>query len=169
MRQLKPCLVPTSMFLLVATSYFILAACANKKTTTTAENNVEKNIPYQIAKNYFVKNNYANQPLHAKLVSTQKAFQEIIGGARIAAENGQPTPIKFESQSVIAIIGESLSEESTIVVQKLSKTGKTINVHCLEKKGEKQTFVSRNMLLLVIDKTNVKKLQLVCATEKQTN
>ena len=69
----------------------MLAACGQKK-----------DVPFEVAHNYFVRND-VTEPIPAKIAS-QDEFERYFGMAAFMGKKGQPTPIDFETQFVIAVV-----------------------------------------------------------------
>jgi hypothetical protein len=95
----------------------MMAACSSSEqqktvlqqnTNTTAS---ENQIPYKIAKNYFVNNTYRSASLQGKKIDNANTFNEIFGMATVMGENGKPTAIDFSKEFVIALIGEVSENE----------------------------------------------------------
>ena len=72
-----------------------LAACGNKQAATpTSEDNVESSeVAFEVAKNYFFKNNQVI-PEYPKIVSEEE-FNKLFGMATTMGEDGKPTAIDF--------------------------------------------------------------------------
>lgn len=110
-------------------------------------------IPFQIAKRYFVKNNYQPNSLRNPKIQTQEQFREIFGMATVMGKDGQPTIIDFNTQYVIAIIKNETSFATTIRPISLVKNSKGIiefNVEVHE--GSSQTYSIVPSLLIIVDK-----------------
>ncbi len=94
--------------LLLLGSVFLFGACQNstekEKNTHKTENStaMEKEIPFSIAKNYFVKKDI--ETVKNPKITTQKEFDQIFGMATTMSEEGKPTPIDFSKQFVIAVV-----------------------------------------------------------------
>ena len=70
-----------------------LVAC-NNKPATAVENNIQKGeVPFEVAKNYFFKNNQVI-PEYPKIVSEEE-FNKLFGMATTMGEDGKPTAIDF--------------------------------------------------------------------------
>ena len=77
--------------IILALAATLLAACGQKKE-----------IPYEIAHNYFVRND-VTALIPAKIVSLDE-FERYFGVAAFMGKNGQPTPIDFEKQFAITTV-----------------------------------------------------------------
>jgi len=82
----------------------ILAACDNKQFSTPAEEgkDVTKEVAFEIAKNYFFKNDQAI-PTSPK-ITTEEDFEKLFGMATTMGEDGKPTEIDFTKKFVLAIV-----------------------------------------------------------------
>lgn len=122
---------------------------ASADTTTDTVNN----IPFEQAKNYFVKSTFKADSLADFKIVTQKDFDATFGMASTMSTQGKPTSIDFSKQYVIAIIQPVTDKATTLTVQSLTKKGKDIIVTYMKAEGEKQSFTTRPFLLLIIDNT----------------
>lgn len=111
------------------------------------------NIPFEQAKNYFVKNTFTSDSLADFKITTQKDFDVTFGMASTMSAQGKPTPIDFSNQYVIAIIQPVTDKATTLTVRSLTKKGKDIIVSYMKSEGEEQSFTTRPFLLLIVDNT----------------
>lgn len=121
-----------------------------------------KQIPYTIAKNYFVKNNFLPQMLTNPKIVTAEVFNSIFGEATTMGEQGKPTMIDFKTQYVIAIVPPATQYTSSIQPVRLAKSGKQILLTYYIKKGEKTSYSSQPFLILIVDskyKGNIKLIE----------
>lgn len=114
--------------------------------------NSSHNIPFSIAKNYFVKNT-APKLLNPKIES-QTTFDTYFAMAVVMGEDGLPTKIDFNSENVIAIILSPTNQATTLSVVGLQKN-KSGNIILTYKvtKGEKQSYTITPFLALIIKKS----------------
>lgn len=135
------------LIILLAIAIAMLFSCNSKKDA--ASNN---EIPYQIASGYFLKNDVDSSLLNTKKIETDTLFSELFGSATVMGPNGKPTLIDFSTQYVIPVI-ENVTEFATEVEPvSLTKSGDTLTLIYESKVGEKQTFTSKPVLLLIVDK-----------------
>jgi hypothetical protein len=118
--------------------------------TTT---NTLNNIPFEEAKNYFVKNTFTADSLADPKIVTQKDFDAIFGMASTMSAGGKPTPIDFSKQYVIAIIRPVTDKATTLAVQSLLQKENDIILSYTKTEREKQSFNTRPFLLLIVDNT----------------
>jgi hypothetical protein len=121
-----------------------------------------KQIPYTIAKNYFVKNNFVPQMLTNHKIETPEAFNLIFGEATTMGDQGKPTVIDFKKQYVIAVIPPATQYSTSIAPVRLVKSAKNILLTYHIKKGEKTSYTSQPCLILIINseyKGNIKLIE----------
>ena len=141
----------------------ILISCQNNFKNNNAEDKkivtVEKqsenemtDIPFIVAKNYFVKNKAKS--LDNPKIETAEKFNEIFGKATTMAEDGMPTEIDFNKQYVIAVMMPETNIMTAVVPISLQKNkeGNITLTYKLEK-GQKQSYTLRPALQIIVDKT----------------
>src|SRR5690606_21578499 len=108
-------------------------------------------IPYVLAQKYFVKNTIGEARNGIHKIETQAAFDELFSPAATMGKDGQPTPIDFDKQYVIAIISATSDLTPTIDSIAVEKQGEEIAVTYKEVLGEKQSFSVRPVAILLVD------------------
>ncbi|WP_306349739.1 hypothetical protein [Flavobacterium sp. '19STA2R22 D10 B1'] len=113
---------------------------------------VNKEVPFVIAKNYFVKNNYQGKDsTEVKKISSQAEFDVVFGAAALMGKEGKPTPIDFSKQHAIAVIHPVTDKATSLDAPTLSTNGTTLDFSYQLKVGEKQSYSIHPYLLLVVD------------------
>lgn len=132
-----------------------LDAKTNEENTTPTPPILGK-IDYVQLHNYFIKNTV--KKVKTKITS-QKEFDSYFGAATVMGTNGKPTSIDFTKQTVIAISKEATNYNTSIEITgvALGSMGDIIVSYKISK-GTKQTYTSRPLALLVIDKNNTGKV-----------
>lgn len=123
-------------------------------------------VPYSVAKNYFVKNTVKQTDLKNLKIESKERFDEFFGSATKMGPEGKPTEIDFSKRYVIAVIWnetDSATEITPISLQRDLNSQIILNYH--EAVGAKQTFKIRPTLILVVDKSN----DGTVITKEQTN
>lgn len=111
------------------------------------------NIPFTIAQNYFVKNNYKSSDLKSHKITKAVDFEKIFGMATVMGANGKPTPIDFNKQFVIAVINNETDISTSFTPIKLEKIGaKKLHFEFQSHIGEKQSFTIRPFVLIIVDR-----------------
>lgn len=145
---------------LTITVLLFFNACSSSKTTDEKKQeslsqtmkSTESDVPFLEAKNYFVNNTYEDGGLSNPKITTQADFDMIFGMATTMGENGKPTPIDFSKQYVIALIEQKNDRDANIEIKSLKKIGNTITLAYHLAEAQKQTYIIRPFVLLIVDK-----------------
>jgi len=111
----------------------------------------ETDVPFTIAERYFVNNTVENIDISLKITSKED-FDKYFGMAATMGNNGIPTPIDFSTQYVIAVIDKKSDNLVTILPESLISDNGTITFRYKTEEKEKQTFTSRALLILIVNK-----------------
>lgn len=125
-------------------AFVLLSSCQDKSSQKP------KDISYQQAQNYFVKNTVDS--LSQPRITTRVDFENIFGPATTMGTAGKPTPINFAKQAVIALILPETQSAVTITPQRLQQQGDRLLLFYKKETGAPQSFTARPYLLLIIDK-----------------
>ena len=118
----------------------MLAACGQKK-----------DIPFEVAHNYFVRND-VTEPIPAKIVS-QDEFERYFGMAAFMGKKGQPTPIDFEIQFVIAVVLPETSHSTELRAESLSDDGQKLTfTYHVDVADKENTWTQVPVLLIAVDR-----------------
>jgi hypothetical protein len=138
-----------------------MSSCNSAKNTkeNAAVNSIEsehgvsvtEKLPYQLAKNYFVKNTYKNDQIETLKITTQDKFDEVFGMAATMAESGRPTKIDFLKQYVIAVIGVVTNKETEFIVNDLRKVNNEILFNYSLSEGKEMSFTIQPSLIITVD------------------
>ncbi|WP_447951383.1 hypothetical protein [Chryseobacterium koreense] len=110
-------------------------------------------VPYTLAKNYFVKNDYPDRNLHMLKITNDEKFNSIFGTASLMGEKGKPTEIDFSKNFVIAMIDETSNTSAGVSVKSLAmENGKLKLTYELERKQNPDTANFRHFTILIVDK-----------------
>ena len=140
----------------------VLTAMSNAKngmkcdvdgTTGATTMVVDVSVPYTVANNYFVNNNIGDTVPPVKITSREE-LEKYFGMAAGMGKDGQPTPIDFSKQYVIAVV-KPVTDTLTVLKPKSLKRNKKGNVvftYKVKTKGT-QSYSIRPLLMIVVDKT----------------
>lgn len=118
----------------------MLAACGQKK-----------DVPFEVAHNYFVRND-VTEPIPAKIAS-QDEFERYFGMAAFMGKKGQPTPIDFETQFVIAVVLPETSHNTELRAESLSDDGQKLTfTYHVDVADKENTWTQVPVLLIVVDR-----------------
>ncbi len=141
----------------------ILAACDNKQFSTPAEEgkDVTKEVAFEIAKNYFFKNDQAI-PTSPK-ITTEEDFEKLFGMATTMGEDGKPTEIDFTKKFVLAIVLPVTDIETEIIPIKVVEKNDTLHYTYKINTGEKLFFTIQPISIILLDKQYAPKQILLTA------
>ncbi len=130
-----------------------LAACSSLKSTeksqvATVPSSVD--IPYIVARNYFVKNTVKEIPLPK--IETKEEFDRLFGMAAVMGKNGKPTVVDFSTQYVIAVSKPVTEFDTRLSPVSLKRDGEKVVFTYQTTVGEKRSFTTVPFLLLVVSK-----------------
>lgn len=111
------------------------------------------NVPFTVAKNYFVVNNYPEKELHLLKIVDEQQFDHIFGKAPLAGKNGKPTPIDFSKNFVMALIDKVSNITEDLTVKSLTKEGTNLLLQYeIKQRKEASSASFRFYSLIVVDK-----------------
>jgi hypothetical protein len=89
----------------------------------------DKEIPYVVARNYFVKNTVKQGAVFNSKIETPEKFDASFGAAARMGKDGRPTAIDFTKQYVIAIINDETDIATEIKPVSLQKDNETMQLY----------------------------------------
>ena len=107
-------------------------------------------IPFEEVKNYFFRN-YADIP-ESPVVDSSEQFDELFGAAAFMGKDGQPTPVDFGKEFVIAIVNPVTDCLTELTPESLRKVDDELVFTYRETIGEQQSWTMRPILLVKIDR-----------------
>lgn len=110
------------------------------------------NVPYRELKGYFVKNTFKGKLTNPK-IANKRQFDRIFGMAATMGKGGQPTPVNFRKQYVIAVITPKTRQAITLMPRRLEKNvyGR-LRFYVDMLTGNTQTFTTSPCLLIAVDR-----------------
>ncbi|WP_028896896.1 hypothetical protein [Prevotella sp. HUN102] len=127
-------------FVAIAVVFLVIACTGNR----------EAQVKYSVAHNYFF-NNDAEIPTALKITS-RSDFERYFGESAVMGKDGEPTKIDFSRQFVIAKMLPETDRATELVPTGIAKRGKTLRLRYTLKQGEKQTWSSIPLFILILDK-----------------
>lgn len=132
-----------ALFLFISVCIF---SCGTREKTTAVQ--------YTIAHGYFVRN---DAPPHASnYYDSQEMFDSVFGAATVMGKDGAPTSIDFKKQSVVALIGSTTISPTDFAPISLTLRNDTLLLKYKSVVDSPTTYSMRPLLLLAIEKPNVK-------------
>lgn len=130
---------------------FLFLICMLTSSWVHAQKNT---IPFTVATNYFVVNNYPEKELHMLKIVDEQQFDHIFGKAPLASKNGQPTSIDFSKSFVIALIDAVSNTTEELSVKSLTKEGTKLQLQYeIKQRKEASSASFRFYALIVVDNT----------------
>ena len=141
-------------FILTAVLAAALTSCTNNQKQTAAmvteSSNEISGIAFEVAKNYFFKNNQ-EIPASPK-ITTAEEFGKLFGMATTMGKEGKPTEIDFTKQFVLAIVLPVTNLATEINPARLEEKGDTLFYFYDAKVGEAQSYSTQPISLIILDK-----------------
>ncbi len=116
-------------------------------------------VPYKIAKHYYVKNTIKTDQLKQYKIASKKEFDKVFGAAAVMGKDGIPTKIDFKKEFVIGVVGAETSTatelipESLLAISKLKAVGKSTLVFQYKTQlGKTNSFTVVPNVIVVVDK-----------------
>ncbi|MBO4691796.1 MAG: hypothetical protein J5604_03360 [Bacteroidales bacterium] len=107
-------------------------------------------VTFEVAKNYFFKNNQ-EIPSNPKITDSLQ-FANLFGMATVMGENGKPTPIDFNSQFAVAVVLPVTDMSTEILPQTVVMQNDTLRYTYEVKVGDKQSFSIQPLSIIILDK-----------------
>lgn len=117
-----------------------------------------KHIPYTLASNYFVRNDFKINKTIKPYIDSLKEFELIFGVATTMVDKSKPTSINFEEEIVIPIILDETNVGTTIKVKDIYLNGNTLKVRYVVKEFEPITYVIQPSEVIIIKRKYLKNL-----------
>jgi hypothetical protein len=148
-------------FILTAILMGIISSTSFAQTKHKRNNvqTIEIDIPFQVAKGYFVNNSFKKDSLPNAKITTQEEFDELFGRATVMGKNGKPTPINFEKQFVIAVIGRVTDLYVKMTPISLKKKANKILFKYSTLTGKKQSSFMQPLTMIVVDKNYTEQVE----------
>lgn len=142
----------------VAFMFVLFAGIASCALGQKSKNKKEKEaqIPYTVANRYFVNNTVPDGAFVVPKITTQEAFDRLFGMAPVMGKDGQPTPIDFEQQYVIAVVDAVINKSVNLSAKSLTVQKEVLTLTYEKTEGsEELTAYFRHCLIVIVDKKYV--------------
>ncbi len=112
---------------------------------------VTQSVPYQVAQNYFVRNDVKGLP--PTVIRNEAKFEKNFGMATVMGPNGRPTEINFNKSFVICLSEAPTNINTDYSIISLSQTAAgQLAVRYAVKRGEKMSSTMQPLMLLIVDR-----------------
>ena len=112
--------------------------------------NQVSDVPFEEVKNYFFRND-AEIP-ESPIIDSSEQFEELFGAAAFMGKNGQPTPVDFDREFVIAVVYPVTDFSVELAPQSLRLEDGELVFTYLEATGEQQSWTMRPVLLVKVSR-----------------
>lgn len=116
---------------------------------------VEKNatpIAFTELNNYFVNNSVTPKKLYRKVINTESEFRALFGEATTMGPNGQPTPVNFKRQFVLAVVNPVTDTDTQMYPLSVLQNGNAIIFNYKVDKGSKMSYSICPFVAVVLDR-----------------
>ena len=107
-------------------------------------------IPFEEVKNYFFRND-AEIP-ESPVIDSSEQFGELFGAAAFMGKDGQPTPVDFNREFLIAVVNPVTDCSTELVPESLRKEDGELVFTYQETIGERQSWTMQPVLLVKVDR-----------------
>ena len=90
--------------------------------------------------NYFVRNDVETKKLQKLIIYDQATFDRYFGAGATMGTGGQPTPINFNTQYVLAVVLPQTDRATTVTIQEVLQTGNSVIINYHVDKGAKMGY-----------------------------
>ena len=111
-------------------------------------------VPYQIARNYFKRNDNQEDVLPLK-ISSQEELLRFFGYAAFMGRDGQPTEVDFDNQFVIPVIHPVTDIVTELEPVSLIQEKSALTFTYRENLGEKASFSMQPILLVIVNRSDL--------------
>ncbi|MDO4512097.1 MAG: hypothetical protein Q4B68_09820 [Bacteroidales bacterium] len=132
---------------------FALVAIIVSSCSITRE--VEKNaapIAFTEMHNYFVNNTFSTKKIYRKAINSESEFRTIFGEAAVMGANGQPTPINWKRQFVLAVVAPETDTQTQMYPLSVLQNGNAIIFNYKVDKGSKMSYTMCPYVAVVLDR-----------------
>lgn len=141
-----------SLTLIAAILGLIFSCVRDAKIVSTVQKKADSvEIAFSSASGYFVRNDFSGEGLTLTMLDSKEKLEKVFGYASVMGDGGLPTPVNFENQFVVAAVYSSTELDVKLEPKSLILKNDTLNVALDIVMGQKNSFVSRPFVILIID------------------
>lgn len=125
----------------------------NKDELEVNEQAKTEDIPYTLAKGYYVLNTVKNEKVESLRITSADHFDRFFGMAAVMGEDGKPTAIDFKKSFVLALVGQPSEKDTSFDIDKLTENGDALElIYTIKQVDEVRSFTTHPCVILVVDK-----------------
>ncbi|MCC7299420.1 MAG: hypothetical protein IT244_13885 [Bacteroidia bacterium] len=130
------------------------AETTNNSDSISGEEPTVKEVAFQIANGYFLKNNVPDSLLNNPKIETQEMFDKLFGMATVMGENGKPTAINFDTHFAIAVALPETDKATILAPDNIISDGSNMTFNYKIRVGQQSTATIKPLLIVIVDKQN---------------
>ena len=111
-------------------------------------------IPFEEVRNYFLRNDAVIPS--SPMIDSSEQFESLFGAAAFMGKDGQPTPVDFGKEFIIAVIPPVTDTLTRLDPESLRTAGKELVLTYRETVGETQSWTMQPLLLVKVDRKYLK-------------
>lgn len=109
-------------------------------------------INYTELDNYYVNNNIEASKIQRLIINSQATFESYFGQGAVMGRGGQPTPVNFKTQFVLAVLLPETDRVTDVVPGEVVLSGNTIVMNYRVVRGERTSYRLVPFTAIAIDK-----------------
>ena len=110
----------------------------------------QSDLPYTRMQNYYVRND-AELPIEKK-IDDRATFESLFGMATLMGTDGQPTPVDWDSEFVLAVANPATNYLTELGLESLRQENGELVFMFTETVGEKQSYWSLPVLIIKVER-----------------
>lgn len=110
----------------------------------------QSDLPYTRMRNYYVRND-AELPIERK-IDDRATFESLFGTATLMGTIGQPTPVDWDKEFVLAVVNPATNYQNELGLESLRQENGELVFTFIETVGEKQSYWSLPVLMIKVER-----------------
>ena len=102
--------------------------------------------------NYYVVNSHKPKKIERKIINNEEEFRNIFGEAAVMGANGNPTPVNFKTQFVLAVILPETNRDVSVSPLQVLENGNVVIFDYRVEKGAKNTYTMVPFTAIALDR-----------------
>lgn len=102
--------------------------------------------------NYYVLNTHKPKKIERKIITSEEEFYSIFGEAAVMGTNGNPTPVNFKTQFVLAVILPETNRVVNMYPESVLENGNAVIFNYIVNKGEKTSYTMVPFTAIALDR-----------------
>lgn len=112
-------------------------------------------VDFTEAQNYFVLNSLRLTHVKHLVIKSDEEFHEVLGESPVMGKNGEPTPIDFKKQFVLAVILPETNRSTQVYPLSVLQRGDAVFFNYKVDRGEQRSYTITPFTAVVLDRPAV--------------